>query len=99
MPVKGGLEVAYILRTQAPFVMDTILRVTSVIGMMPNPMRGDWERYAHNGYLDDILRKPVKLMHLRGMLLRWSRKELAPGVLSNGRYASRPIWGPFPLRA
>lgn len=52
------------------FRYDAVLRATSVIGLMPNPMRGDWERYVHNGYLDDILRKPVKLVHLRGMLLR-----------------------------
>lgn len=94
MSVKSGLEVVCIPRTQALFVMDAVLRATSVIGLMPNPMRGDWARYVryvHNGYLDDILRKSVKLVHLRGMLLRWSRKEFAPGAPSNGRYTSRPI--------
>lgn len=108
MPVMDGLETARILLTQPPFAMDPVLRATPIIGMGPHatPIIGTAPIPGYKrGYIVDILQKPFRERQVRMILMKWSRRELAPPgpgpVLGSNRgdgMAFRPVWGPFPFR-
>ncbi|OJJ64380.1 hypothetical protein ASPSYDRAFT_39107 [Aspergillus sydowii CBS 593.65] len=66
-----GHEVARILRTQAPFIQDPVLHSTPIIGMtamgqlLPENLK----------YMNDMLRKPVKVRDIRWAFMTWARRD------------------------
>lgn len=104
MPVMGGREVLEDIRTKRPFIDDPIIQTIPIIVMAPGFFGSDYQRWLDLG-ANDIIPKPFKSRDLRQVLLRWSRRELAPPFYGNmpgpgaGRgVMMRPVWGPMPLR-
>lgn len=104
MPVKGGIEVVSILRTQQPYIADMQLSSTPIVALTAHLMGGDEvEMYFRKGF-DDVLSKPVRKQDLHRVLMYWSTygRRVVPrhGVLrtpmTGGRVPMRSVkaqWG------
>lgn len=104
MPVIGGREVLENIRTKRPFIDDPIIQTIPIIVMGPHLFRSDYQRWRDFG-VNDVIPKPIKFRYIRQVLLKCSRRELAPPFHGNmpgpgaGRgVMMRPVWGPMPLR-
>ncbi|KAL3479889.1 hypothetical protein BJX99DRAFT_221406 [Aspergillus californicus] len=65
-----GHEVARIIRTQPPFIQDQILQSTAIIGMITG-----MEPIQNSTYINDLLRKPLKVGDLQWALRTWARRD------------------------
>ncbi|KAL4893996.1 CheY-like protein [Aspergillus ambiguus] len=100
MPVMGGPETLRCIRTQHPFVNNPYIQSIPIVMMLAHLMSGDRERWIQRG-ANDVLPKPMRAQHLHQMLLRWTKREIAPsqdGRFGPGYVRMRPVWGPIPLR-
>lgn len=98
MPVMGGKEATHIIRNKPPFSTDARLRHTPIIAMGAHMMASisDFETVRKMG-CDDFLPKPVRVPHLRRILLQYSRHH--PRHVPGSGMVMAPVWGPVGLRA
>ncbi|KAH8705234.1 CheY-like superfamily [Talaromyces proteolyticus] len=95
MPVMDGFEATRIIRTVPPFSTDVQLRRTPIITMAPPGLPLPLRRYVQEH--DGLLSKPIRVSHLKRLLLQHSRfqPQHVPGV----GMVMAPVWSPVAIRA